>query len=140
MSSQQKQRLYMEGHGSDMQSASPAQKRYLQEYDEDAADAALPPSQRLAKQRKSLKRRLGLEAGMDQLMDTDDLIKDEDLVASGSCKGQPGHSAQKDAASLISDMTGAFISLPWMNAAAFGDCIGGMLHETCSTVHKAACE
>ena len=80
------------------------------------ADAVLPPSQRLAKQRKSLKRRLGLEAGVDQLMDTDDLIKDEDLVATGSCKGQPGQPGQpgqKDAASLISDMTGASIILPW---------------------------
>lgn len=68
------------------------------------AEAGLTPEQRLAKQRKSLKRRLGLEAGMDQLMDTDDLIIDEDLVTSQSSKG--AHSGQKDAASLISDMTG----------------------------------
>ena len=50
---------------------------------------------------------------MDQLMDTEDLIKDEDLVTSGSCKGQPGQHGQKDAASLISDMTGAPILFPW---------------------------
>ena len=40
---------------------------------------------------------------MDQLVDTDDLIKDEDLVNSGS---SPAKAGQKDAASLISDMTG----------------------------------
>ena len=64
------------------------------------------PAQRLAKQRKSLKRQLGLDqAGMDQLVDTDDLIKEEDLVTSGSVKS-PAQAGQKDAASLISDMTG----------------------------------
>ena len=61
---------------------------------------------------------------MDQLMDTDDLIKDEDLVASGSCKGQPGQPGQKDAASLISDMTGASIILPWKRLQCLGAVLG----------------
>ena len=52
----------------------------VQEYDGREEDAELSPAQRLAKQRRSLKRKLGLDqAGMDQLVDTDDLIKDEDL-------------------------------------------------------------
>ena len=77
-----------------------------QEYEGRGEDAELKPAQRLAKQRKSLKRQLGLDqAGMDQLVDTDDLIKDEDLVACGSAKS-PAQTGQKDAASLISDMTG----------------------------------
>ena len=77
-----------------------------QEYDGRGEDAELTPDQRLAKQRRSLKRQLGLDqAGMDQLVDTDDLIKDEDFVTSGSAKSPP-QTGQKDAASLISDMTG----------------------------------
>ena len=77
-----------------------------QEYDGRTEDAELMPAQCLAKQRKSLKRQLGLDqAGMDQLVDTNDLIKDEDLVASGSAKS-PAQAGQKDVASLISDMTG----------------------------------
>ena len=77
-----------------------------QEYDGREEDAELSPAQRLAKQRRSLKRKLGLDqAGMDQLVDTDDLIKDEDLVTAGSAKS-PVQTGQKDAASLISDMTG----------------------------------
>lgn len=71
-------------------------------------DAELTPAQRLAKQRRSLKRQLGMDqAGMDQLVDTNDLIKDEDLVTSGSAIS-PAQTGQKDAASLISDMTGNF--------------------------------
>ena len=77
----------------------------VQEYDGREEDAELSPAQRLAKQRRSLKRKLGLDqAGMDQLVDTDDLIKDEDLVNTGSA---PAKTGQKDAASLISDMTGS---------------------------------
>ena len=75
---------------------------------------------------------------MDQLMDTDDLIKDEDLVASGSCKGQPGQPGQKDAASLLSDMTGASSIAAREEAAILGSCVGPMIHETSNTAHKVA--
>ncbi len=78
----------------------------MQEFDEGAEDADLPPGQRLAKQRKSLKRKLGLEQpGLEQLVDAEELIRDEDLVSSSSVKCQ-AVTGQKDAASLISDMTG----------------------------------
>ena len=66
----------------------------------------LSPEQRLAAQRRSLKRKLGLDGDMEKIMDTDDLIKDEDLMTATSAKTQSAQSGQKDAASLISDMTG----------------------------------
>ena len=75
---------------------------------------------------------------MDQLMDTDDLIKDEDLVASGSCKGQPGQPGQKDAASLLSDMTGQSIIAGLEEAAISGSCVGPMIHKTSNTAHEMA--
>jgi hypothetical protein len=79
----------------------------LQEYDWAEEDAKLSHAERLSKQRKYLKSRLGLGGAMDQLVDTKDLIKDEDLVA-----GVPGptlarqQSSQREAAALISEMTG----------------------------------
>jgi hypothetical protein len=78
-----------------------------QEYEDDGiADAELSPEERLAAQRRNLKRKLGLDGDMEKIMDTDDLIKDEDLVTATSAKVQSAQSGQKDAASLISDMTG----------------------------------
>ena len=80
--------------------------RCAQEYDGREEDLKLSPAERLAKQRKNLKSKLGLDqAGMGQLVDTDDLIKDEDLVATGSAQC-PTQAGQQDAVSLISDMTG----------------------------------
>ena len=38
-------------------------------------------AERLAKQRRSLRKRLGMGGKMDELMDTNDLIQDEDLLA-----------------------------------------------------------
>ena len=66
----------------------------------------LSPEQRLAAQRRSLKRKLGLDGDMEKIMDTNDLIKDEDLMTATSAKAQSAQSGQKDAASLISDITG----------------------------------
>ena len=75
---------------------------------------------------------------MDQLMDTDDLIKDEDLVASGACKGQPGQPGQKDAASLLSDMTGASIIAALEEAAVLGSCVGPRIYGTSNRAQEAA--
>lgn len=77
-----------------------------QEYDV-ADDPKLSHSERLAKQRKNIKSRLGLGGPVDQLMDTADLIKDEDLMSASGTAAAKGSHQQKDASALISEMTGA---------------------------------
>ena len=57
-----------------------------QEYD-DAEEEGLPAAERLARQRRGLNKRLGLGGQMDALLDTADLVKDEDLVGSGGGGG-----------------------------------------------------
>ncbi|BDA40363.1 TATA-binding protein-associated factor 172 [Coccomyxa sp. Obi] len=69
-------------------------------------DPKLSQSERLAKQRKNLKSRLGLGGPVDQLMDTAELIKDEDLVLGPGPAAPSGKDQQKDASALISEMTG----------------------------------
>ncbi|KAK9916950.1 hypothetical protein WJX75_009151 [Coccomyxa subellipsoidea] len=76
-----------------------------QEYDV-ADDPTLSHSDRLAKQRKNIKTRLGLGGPVDQLMDTVDLIKDEDLVSASGTAAAKGSHQQKDASALLSEMTG----------------------------------
>jgi hypothetical protein len=76
-----------------------------QEYDV-ADDPRLSDSDRLAKQRKNIKTRLGLGGPVDQLMDTVDLIKDEDLVSASGTAAAKGSHQQKDASALLSEMTG----------------------------------
>lgn len=53
-----------------------------QEYDV-ASDTSKNPAERLARQKKNLRRRLGLDV-CEQFMDVNDMIKDEDLVAQKS--------------------------------------------------------
>lgn len=71
-----------------------------------ADDPRLSQSERLAKQRKNLKSRLGLGGPVDQLMDTAELIKDEDLVSGSGPATASGKDQQKDASALLSEMTG----------------------------------
>lgn len=59
-----------------------------QEYD-DAEEEGLPAAERLARQRRGLHKRLGLGGQMDALLDTADLVKDEDLVGNGGGGGGP---------------------------------------------------
>lgn len=78
---------------------------WQQEYDL-ADDPKLSHSERLAKQRKNFKSKLGLGGPVDQLMDTADLVKDEDLVSDAGPAAGKGSGQQKDASALISEMTG----------------------------------
>ena len=74
------------------------------------AEQGLSRTERLVRERKSLKSKLGL-GGPIELMDTSELVKDEDLeaepaaAAAGRCK-KPGSKGQKGAADLLSEMTG----------------------------------
>lgn len=70
-----------------------------QEYDlgEDAMD--------VAKQRKRLRKRLGLDGQMEDLVDTRDLVKDEDLVAAGTLVKKE-EAATQQASELLSQMDG----------------------------------
>jgi len=67
-----------------------------QEFD-GAGEEGLPAAERLARQRRGLNKRLGLGGPMDALLDTADLVHDEDLVgvglgrsASARGRGPPG--------------------------------------------------
>lgn len=64
-------------------------------------------SERLAKQRKHLKSRLGLGGPVD-ILDSADLIKDEDLVITSAPAPSlsSANSQQKDASAVISEMAG----------------------------------
>lgn len=74
-----------------------------QEYD--VAGEGQSQQERLARQRKNLKAKLGL-GGPVELMDTSDLVKDEDLMAdAGPSKAAK---AGKEAAALVSEMTGGY--------------------------------
>lgn len=77
----------------------------MQEYD--VAEQGLSRQERVARQRKSLKSKLGLGGPVD-LMDTSELVKDEDLVtdSGAAARKEPGKAAQKDASALLSEMTG----------------------------------
>jgi len=57
-----------------------------QEFD-GAGEEGLPAVERLARQRRGLNKRLGLGGPMDALLDTADLVHDEDLVGSGLGRG-----------------------------------------------------
>lgn len=66
------------------------------------------PAERLAKQRRSLRKRLGMGGKMDELMDTSDLIQDEDLlVGEPSSAVQAQKTASVEASELLSNMEGA---------------------------------
>jgi len=66
------------------------------------------PAERLAKQRRSLRKRLGMGGKLDELMETDKLIKDEDLLlAEGpTAPGKKGKEST-EAAELLTNMEGA---------------------------------
>ena len=77
-----------------------------QEYDTE--DASADPAERIRQQRRQLHKRLGLDGQMKTLLDTEDLVKDEDLVSVGGRGGtgpvqQP---ATRQAAELLGDMKG----------------------------------
>lgn len=80
-----------------------------QEFDV-AENPKLSQSERLSRQRKNLKSRLGLGGPVDQLMDTAELIKDEDLISKASPAAPSGKDQQKDASALLSEMTGEWRS------------------------------
>ena len=68
-------------------------------------------AERLAKQRRSLRKRLGMGGKLDELMETDNLIKDEDLlVGDGPAAGKQGK-ASTEAAELLTNMEGAGLAL-----------------------------
>lgn len=73
------------------------------------AEEGLTGQERLARQRKEMKAKLGL-GGPGDIFDTKDLVKDEDLVAVASPPQKKaaahGGKGQKDAGALISQMTG----------------------------------
>lgn len=75
------------------------------------AEQGLSRAERLARQRKNLKSKLGL-GGPIELMDTSELVKDEDLEldpAAGAAGGkQRADKGQKGAADLLSEMTGPY--------------------------------
>ena len=85
----------------------------LQEYE--VAEEGLTGQERLARQRKEMKAKLGL-GGPGDIFDTKDLVKDEDLVAVAAPPKKKitadGDKGQKDAGALISQMTGADMHCP----------------------------
>lgn len=95
----------------------------MQEYDWTEEDINLSQSQRLAKQRKDLKLRLGLGGPVEQLMDTQDLIKDEDLVAAAPGPKLGRQQSQKEASALILEMTGACLTSPIASCIALAVCL-----------------
>ena len=97
----------------------------VQEFDT-IDDPKLSQSERLAKQRKNLKSRLGLGGPVDQLMDTVELIKDEDLVSGPGLVTPSSKIEQKDASALISEMTGKEVSEYVVPAEAFALMESGM--------------
>lgn len=78
----------------------------MQEYDVENTSA--DPAERIKQQRRRLHKRLGLNGQMEALLDTKDLVQDEDLVASRA--GGGAASAQqrdaKQAAELLGEMEG----------------------------------
>ena len=73
----------------------------------DVAVEGATPAERLAKQRRSLRKRLGMGGKIDELMETDSLIKDEDLlVAERPSAVKPGKGSM-EAAELLTNMEGA---------------------------------
>lgn len=70
------------------------------------------PAERLAKQRRSLRKRLGMGGKMDELIDTSDLIEDEDLLVAEPvlAAGSTQKAASTEATELLSNMEGAQIS------------------------------
>ena len=70
------------------------------------------PAERLAKQRRSLRKRLGMGGKMDELIDTSDLIEDDDLLVSEPvlAAGSTQKAASTEATELLSNMEGAQIS------------------------------
>ena len=81
-----------------------------QEYDA-AEEEGLSAAERLARQRRGLNKRLGLGSQMDALLDTADLVKDEDLVGDGGSGGNikvsGGALEQKAPGDLLSEMSAA---------------------------------
>ena len=77
------------------------------------AEEGLTGQERLARQRKEMKAKLGL-GGPGDIFDTDDLVKDEDLVAMAAPPSKKAAAdagkGQKDAGVLISQMTGVLRS------------------------------
>ena len=65
-------------------------------------------AERLAKQRRSLRKRLGMGGKMDELMDTNELIQDEDLLveAAPSKEDASKEAAPTEATELLSNMEG----------------------------------
>ena len=79
------------------------------------------PAERLAKQRRSLRKRLGMGGKLDELMETDNLIKDEDLlVADGPAAGKQGK-ASTEAAELLTNMEG-------MSSSSYGYRVSNNYH------------
>ena len=80
------------------------------------AEEGLTGQERLARQRKEMKAKLGL-GGPADIFDTKDLVKDEDLVGVATPSKQKaaagGKEGQKDAGVLISQMTGVLRSIQW---------------------------
>ncbi len=75
----------------------------MQEYDvKESAD----PKERLAQQRRRLHKRLGLEGQMEALLDSKDLVKDEDLIVTGGGGGAAAQQGTKQAAELLGEMEG----------------------------------
>ncbi len=64
------------------------------------------PAERLAKQRRSLRKRLGMGGRLDELMETDKLIKDEDLLLAEGPTSKKGKDST-EAAELLTNMEGA---------------------------------
>lgn len=74
-------------------------------------DASADPAERLKQQRRRLHKRLGLDGQMQALLDTKELVKDEDLVASGGGGGGPAQPRDtKQAAELLGEMEGRGLS------------------------------
>ena len=67
------------------------------------------PAERLARQRRSLRKRLGMGGKMDEFVDTNDLIQDEDLLVGvpAPTPGQSRKEASTGATELLSNMEGA---------------------------------
>eukprot|EP00873_Tetraselmis_striata_P035112 jgi/Tetstr1/455376/TSEL_042208.t1 len=68
--------------------------------------ARATPAERLARQRKNLKSRLGLGAGSDSFMDTADLVADEDLMASVEAAPE----GRQAASQLVEELAGGAMS------------------------------
>ncbi|KAK9823112.1 hypothetical protein WJX72_000353 [[Myrmecia] bisecta] len=78
-----------------------------QEFDE--AEEAATAQERLVMQRRNLKKRLGLGGQMDALLDTADLVNDEDLLVETRRNSQHGASvskSQQGASELLDQMAG----------------------------------